>query len=235
MKNLFMVAATLMSCLAVNAQINADKNGAASSDMLIKTANPGANNHGMAFYHTNPPREVDGTIHLFDTWNNDAIIHTNDNQRFLVKNVNLNIERNSFEAKVEGDSVFAFNFNNVKQTVINGKIYKNYFWEDDNRVYEVIHDDGTTQLLKGFKVNFVEGSANPMLNRSFDRYVKKEYYFIRKDDKIKKFKLSKKNVLKLVDGDNVKADEIVDYAKNNKLSFSSENDIKKILEYSAKN
>ena len=91
------------------------------------------------------------------------------------------------------------------------------------------------QLLKGYNVKYVEGSANPMLNRKNDRYIRQESYYLRQNGKIKKFKLKKKRLLKLFDGDEAKVAGILEYADNNNLSFSKENDIRKILEYSAKN
>jgi len=131
--------------------------------------------------------------------------------------------------------LFTFNFNNIEKFVVNNKVYKNFYWNDDNRVYEIIFDGDDFQILKGFTLNLVEGSANPMLGRKNDRYIRKEKYFVRQDDKIKPFKLKKKRVLKLVEGDQEKARLIMNFADQNDLSFKKEYDLKRILEYSAKN
>ena len=48
-------------------------------------------------------------------------------------------------------------------------------------------------------------------------------------------KLKKSKILKLVGGDDAKADMLEEYAKRNDLSFKKENDVQKILDYSAKN
>ena len=77
---------------------------------------------------------------------------------------------------------FRLTFNNIKQIIINGKSYKNYFYNEDNRVYELIYSGKTFSILKGFDVKLVTGSGNPMVNRSNDKYVKKESYFIRSND-----------------------------------------------------
>ena len=74
-----------------------------------------------------------GSAYLFDEWNNDGEIQTLTGARFLVRNINLNISRNAFEAKInDNDSIFSFTFNNIKQIIINGKSYKNYFFNEDN-------------------------------------------------------------------------------------------------------
>lgn len=191
------------------------------------------NASSLTFY--NPKRRTDGTFYLFDDWNNYCIIHTEDNQKFVLRNINLNIKRNTFESKVEGDSTFTFSFNNIDKFVINGRTYKNFYWDEDNNIYEVIYDSSDFQLLKGFKVKLIEGSANPMVNRSSDKYIRKEYYCIKKDDKIYPFKLKKNRILKLVNEDIEKANMVEVYAKNNNLSFKKEKDVIKILEYSTKN
>ena len=88
-------------------------------------------NYGSSFFY-NTRNVILGSVYLFDEWNNSAEIHTFADERFLVRNINLNINRNAFEAKLtDSDSLFSFNFNNIKHIVINDKIYKNYYYNDD--------------------------------------------------------------------------------------------------------
>ena len=69
-----------------------------------------------------------------------------------------------------------------------------------------------------------------MVNRKSDRLVRKEVLYLKKDNAVKRFKLTKKRVLGLVSANNKK--EVLRYAKDEKLSFRKEQDIHKILEYS---
>ena len=227
----------LMLCLAlcffglVHAQNNEGfvQNNATA---LNAAAQNNIRSHGSATYFVNPPRDIEGSVHLFDSWNNTAVIFTKDEQQFKLKNINLNIERHTFESKIARDTLFTFNFNNIDKFVVNNKIYRNYYWDDDNRVYEVIYDGKDFQVLKGFKLEIIEGSANPMMNRKNDKFAKKEAYLIRQDGKIKPFRLSKGRVMKLFKGDEEKSNELLEFVKENKLSFKKEYDIRKILEYS---
>ena len=157
-------------------------------------------NFGTSFFYNQPNKVILGSAYLFDEWNNDGEIQTLTGERFLVRNINLNISRNAFEAKInDNDSIFSFNFNNIKQIIINGKNYKNYFYNEDNRVYELVYTGKTFSILKGFTVKLVTGSGNPMVNRSNDKYVKKESYFIRSTDTkiIESFKMNKRSLTKL--------------------------------------
>ncbi len=189
---------------------------------------------GSAVTFYNPKRQTDGTFYLFDKWNNYTIIQTEDNQKFVLRNINLNLERHTFESKVEGDSIFTFNFNNIDRFIVNGRTYKNFYWNDDNKVYEIIFESNKFQILKGFKVELIEGSANPMVNRKNDKYIRREYYFLRKDDKIESFKFKKKRILKLLSNNDAETNKIETYAKQNNLSFKKESDVQRILDYSVK-
>lgn len=235
MKKLFLLTVILsVSFTFAQGGKSADGNGAAVSRDLIMSANSNSS-YGSAMRFVNPARPIEGNVHLFDGWNNTAVIHTTDNQQFLLKNINLNLKRNTFESKIDDNQIFTFNFNNIDRFVVNNKVYKNFYWNDDSKVYEMVYEGNDFQLLKGYNVTLVEGSANPMLGRKNDRYVKKPHFYLRQDGKIKTFKLKKKRVLKLTNGDEAKADMIIDYAKRNKLSFKKAYDVKKILEFSAKN
>ncbi len=187
--------------------------------------------HGASFYFRNPKRIVDGTFYLFEDWKNHAVIYVTGNQSFVLKNINLNLKRNVFETRVAMDSIFTFNFNNIDKFIVNNKVYKNFYYNEDNRVYEMIFESDKLSLLKGFKVELIEGSANPMLNRSRDKYVRRHDYFIKSDNTIKPFKLKRSKIKKLMGDDTEKLKKIETYIKNNKLSYKKEDDVRKILEY----
>ena len=191
-------------------------------------------NFGTSFFYNQPSKVILGSAYLFDEWNNDGEIQTLTGERFLVRNINLNISRNAFEAKInDNDSIFSFNFNNIKQIIINGKYYKNYFYNEDNRVYELVYSGKTFSILKGFTVKLVTGSGNPMVNRSNDKYVKKESYFIRSTDKktIESFKMNKRSLNKLFENNLNDVTRILAFIDSGNLSYKDENDVIRMLEF----
>ena len=191
-------------------------------------------NFGTSFFYNQPSKVILGSAYLFDEWNNDGEIQTLTGERFLVRNINLNISRNAFEAKInDNDSIFSFNFNNIKQIIINGKYYKNYFNNEDNRVYELVYSGKTFSILKGFTVKLVTGSGNPMVNRSNDKYVKKESYFIRSSDKktIESFKMNKRSLNKLFENNLKDISRIQAFIDSGNLSYKDEKDVIRMLEF----
>ena len=191
-------------------------------------------NFGTSFFYNQPSKVILGSAYLFDEWNNDGEIQTLTGERFLVRNINLNISRNAFEAKInDNDSIFSFNFNNIKQIIINGKYYKNYFNNEDNRVYELVYSGKTFSILKGFTVKLVTGSGNPMVNRSNDKYVKKESYFIRSSDKktIESFKMNKRSLNKLFENNLKDVSRILAFIDSGNLSYKDEKDVIRMLEF----
>ena len=198
-------------------------------------ASPFTNNFGSATYLSKPKRKITGSIYLFDNWNNTGVLFTKTDQEFVVKNINLNIERNTFEVKISKDTIFSYNFNNIEKFEINNKVYKNYYTQEGKRVYEIIHESNEFLILKGFYIEYVSGAINPMLNRPNDKYVQKKQYFINKDNAIKPYKLSKKRILKLIADDQERVVKLEQFMKDNGLSYKKSNDIKKGLEYSTVN
>ena len=191
-------------------------------------------NFGTSFFYNQPNKVILGSAYLFDEWNNDGEIQTLTGERFLVRNINLNISRNAFEAKInDNDSIFSFNFNNIKQIIINGKNYKNYFYNEDNRVYELVYTGKTFSILKGFTVKLVTGSGNPMVNRSNDKYVKKESYFIRSSDTkvIESFKMNRRSLNKLFENSFKDVGRILAFIDSGNLSYKDEKDVIRMLEF----
>ena len=195
-------------------------------------------NFGSSFFYKQPNKVILGSTYLFDEWNNDGEIQTVTGERFLVRNINLNLSRNAFEAKVnDNDSIFSFNFNNIKQIVINGKSYKNYYFNEENRVYELIYSNENFSILKGFSVKLVTGSGNPMVNRSNDKYVKKESYFISdaEDKSIQKFKLNKRSLVKLFSNKDLDLERIERFSSSKRISFKDEEDVIQLLKFAFSN
>ena len=191
-------------------------------------------NFGTSFFYNQPNKVVLGSAYLFDEWNNNGEIQTLTGERFLVRNINLNISRNAFEAKInDNDSIFSFNFNNIDQIIINEKKYKNYFSNGDNRVYQVIYNDKNFSLLKGFSVKLVTSSGNPMVNRSNDKYVKKREYFFRNvnDNLIESFRLNKRSLNKVIQNSPKGSATVLTYIELNDLSYKNELDVVQILTF----
>lgn len=223
----FIVLICMFSLTMLKAQ---DLAGSGQTENMIR-ASTNNNGMGMSYFYKNPNRVIDGSVYLFNEWNNNGVIYTTSNERFAIYNINLNIKRNTFESMVGRDSLFAFNFNNIEKFVINNRVFKNYYWNNDNKVYEVILQKKDFDLLKGFNVKFVEGSSNPMLNRKNDKYIRDEKYYVKKDGKIVFFVLKKSSILKLLNLNDQKKEEVLNYVKANNLSFKNEDHLKQIFDF----
>ena len=227
---------TLCFMLSASAQDEASNNEAfvRNMDQALNTFNTN-NVGGTAFRFRNPKREIKGSIYLFDNWDSRAVLVTTKGQKYRVGSVNINLKNQTFESRFHKDSLFTFSFSELDRFVINNKPYKNFYYDEDNRIYELIYESDDFSILKGHRLEMVEGSANPMLNRKDDKYVKKDNYYLLADKAIKPFKLKKKRILKLVAKDQIIVEEVEKYVKANQLSYKDENDINKILDYATRN
>lgn len=227
---LFFILMVMMVISTLNAQ---DKEvNAQEMISIFNSAQASANaSFGANVFFVNPQSIIDGTVYLFDNWENYAVIHTINNQKFSLLNMNLNIQRNTFESKVGKDSIFSFSFNNIEKVIINNRVFKNYYWDAENKVYEVIAEGNNFEILKGFTLTFKEGNPNPMLNRKNDKFVRGQIYYFRKDDKIASIILNKSRVFKLLDLDEQQKQKVITYTEERKLSFNKEEDLKNIIEF----
>ncbi|MBL4568551.1 MAG: hypothetical protein JKY69_02450, partial [Flavobacteriaceae bacterium] len=100
--------------------------------------------------------KIEGSAFLFDNWKNKGIFIVNQ-KKYNFSNINYHIERESFMSKMEGDSTFVFNMNNVNRVTINGRHFKiNYdVNESKNKVYEVVYESENISLLKGYSLKYI--------------------------------------------------------------------------------
>jgi len=214
--------------------LNVTQNTAQS---MLRATNAAQSSFSGSTYFVNPSREIEGSVYLFDTWENHGVIYLDDKQRFILNNININIEHNSFDSRISQDSIFTFNTNNIVKFIINNKTYKNLYSEEKKRIYEIVYKSKDSfVILKGFKIKLVEGSPNPMVNRRNNKYSRSENYFLKQgEDTIKPFKLNRKKILGLISEDQERVAKLDQFMKDYKLSYRKSEDVKKGLEYSVLN
>ena len=122
MKFPFFIIALLFVISSLSAQNAQVESGGALDELNNKLISGNSFGSSMMFY--NPKRYIEGTIHLFEDWNNTAVIHTLSDDKFLVKRVNLNLKRNSFEAKLNDSRPIAFTSTGKSLQFWLGDIYR---------------------------------------------------------------------------------------------------------------
>ena len=186
--------------------------------------------YGTAMRFVNPPRTIDGSIYLFDTWKNyPVVVNSKDKKTFTLNNVNFNLRTNRMVTKISEDSIFVLNMKSIKDVTIKGKVFKKIDTEIGSRVFEVIYESDKVSLLNFHSVKLVEGSVNPMLSRKTDKLVHKEEYYISNEQGITELKLKKKYILDAIANNDAEKSSLLKYFTKNKLSFKKINDIKVAL------
>jgi hypothetical protein len=95
----------------------------------------------------------------------------------------------------------------------------------------MLFDSDKYKLMKGFKVKLIAGSANPLVNRPNDKYVRSEDFFIMINGAINPLKLKRKSLYKILNVDNATSAVLDGYVSSNSLSLKNINDVITLLEY----
>ena len=178
-----------------------------------------------------PNKAISGSVYLFQSSNNNSEVYLINGQKLTIKNININLQRNSFESKIYNDSILTLDLEQVDKVVINGKIFKGLKVNYSHKIYEVIYEKDDRALLRSSVVKLIEKSLNPMLNRTEDKYIQKNTYYLKENENIRKINPNKKNILALVDGNEKEAIKVENYVKKynsnlKKSSFSSREEVK---------
>jgi len=176
---------------------------------------------------------IEGSIYLFDKFDNKGVIYLG-NKKYITSNINLNINKNVFVSKIEGDSTFVYDILSIDKIVINSRQFKSFYnpTENKNIIFEVLFEDKSLLLLKEYYISFVKASPNPMVNRPNNKIKQEVNYFIYKNKTLHPFKLNKSNTLNLVTS--TQKEELQKYIRSNDLSYKKETDINRILGYISK-
>lgn len=202
-----------------------------NNDVLIGLTNLGNNRaaFGSASIIRNSRTTIDGTVYLYDEWSNNATVSSEETSVRL-DNINFNAQRNAFQSKIGKDSLFTFNFRNLKEVHIEDRTFKNIFSpiHKKNRVFEVIAENKDFSIYKDYRIEIKEGNPNPQRGSSNDKFLIRDDYYLKKGEKFTKFQLKKSKLLKVMGN---KADDVEAYIKSNKLKVKNLEDLSKIMTY----
>lgn len=178
--------------------------------------------------------DIDGSPYLFKSWNNRSkIIY--ENKEFVINIFNYNIYSERFESKLSEDSIFIINPRNVKNILINDKLFGRYLDPEfqRNSYFEEIIKIDDFMLLKKYVVKIKKGSINPLTKEKLtnDALVMDEIYYLCdiKDMTLKKIKLKKSTFSQLFKKEYI--EDINSFVKINKLKYNDVDDIKKTVQY----
>ncbi|MGB1451813.1 MAG: hypothetical protein ACPG7E_08905, partial [Marinirhabdus sp.] len=88
---------SIVPCAVFAQTLVTDQNTFSKSNQLNNAAQNRAGVTGAAFFY-NPKFDREGSVHLFDGWDNRARIYLKGGGHFDENNINFNIQRSQFEA-----------------------------------------------------------------------------------------------------------------------------------------
>lgn len=170
-------------------------------------------------------KNIKGSNYLFEKWENFANIYSDNGNVFRITNLNYNIKSKKLEAKISNDSVFQFNTEGISKVRIMNSTFKLI---DSEFMKELM--TGKVGLYIKYSLKTKDAVFNPLTHDELtpEEIIKVEHYVIRLNDKIFDIKLKKNDIINHM---NDKEKEVKDFAKRNKLSFSNERDVVKIITY----
>jgi len=174
---------------------------------------------------------VEGSQYLFKEWKNNGVIIVG-SKKYVLPNVNFNIDKQTFMSKIENDSVYIYNINNDDKILINGRRFQSIYndIERKNKVYEVVYSGKNFSVLKEYYVAVVEASSNPMLNRPNRKIKQKNKFLVYTASKeFVDLKLQKKSILVFMEKNNIEV--VKEFVDERKLSYKKEDDVIRIFKY----
>lgn len=173
---------------------------------------------------------IKGSQYLFDSWAGQYTIVSKTGAKTQLFNLNYNISSKKIESFISKDSVFQYDLNQFDYIVKFNKKYKVYNNNKIEGLFLELFSNNKLYFYKEVNVSVEEGTLNPLTQELItdNQYVKKNIYYIVANDKFEKIKLNKSDLLKCLSD----KDELIKvFVKENKLTYNSEEDFLKILNY----
>ncbi|MDV7185729.1 hypothetical protein R3X25_00425 [Lutibacter sp. TH_r2] len=162
-------------------------------------------------------------IYTYDGWDNESIIYV-DKKGYLLSNINFNTISNNFESRISREKYFTYKNVFIDSVKIRGHVFKKV----NNAFYEVLLDKNENTLLKKHDVEYKAGIVNRLDGKVGKSKVYSIYkYMIKLGDKMETIELNKKSINNFFNDDS----ELVDFVKQQHLSYKKEKDLIRILDF----
>lgn len=173
---------------------------------------------------------IEGSLYLFPNTRGSFMVATKNGDIHQLFNLNYNIQTDKLESFISNDSIFQFDLSKLDYIVNNNNKYKVIFEGGLEGLFLEVFNSDKVKLYKKSYISAKEGIVNPMTNSMIreSMYVEKFHYYFFKEDEYLETRLTKRNVLKVLSD---KKSMIKVFVSSNKLSYSSEVDLKRILDY----
>lgn len=176
-----------------------------------------------------------GSVYLYEEWNN-ASFSLFDGRVVKDLPVKYDLRSQRIEIKYEDDLKVLpvdlikeiYIFNSLTGEVEHLLNCTNFSY-DKKGFYHIVYN-GKKTLMKKIELELLDGNYNTIMNvgSKDSRYTKRTEYYYAENGKVKKIRKGKKNILNILED---KKDIIANYAKDNKLKYNSDDDLKKIFNY----
>lgn len=173
---------------------------------------------------------IKGSQYLFPNWAGQYTLILKDKSTAKVFNLNYNLSSKKLEAMIAKDSVFQYDLAQFDYIIKSGNSYKVITENNINGLFLELYKDKNIVFYKEEVIGINEEVVNPLTNEpiSAKAYVKKNLYYLFINNKLEEIKLNKSDVLKYLKS---KEKLVKNYVWDNNLTYSSEEDVIRILTY----
>ena len=180
--------------------------------------------------HATRYAEVEGTPYWKDNFAKSEAKARQNGKWYVYPKARFDCYKNELEYEQSVDRLMYLGHEQISEFKIDEVVFRCGFPpinEWDNRHFYQILYDGETKLLKHIHHRIMTEAifGNVIKISKFER---EEQYYVFKNGEMKRIKRKKANVLEAL---SEKQDALLQYSKSNNLDFSSEDDLKKIIEF----
>lgn len=172
---------------------------------------------------------VTGSVYLFPNWTNQYSLVTKKGDSRKILNLNYNLITKKLESAMSKDSVFQFDLNQLDYVIQSNNKYKVISDKQLNGLFLEVFNGEKIKLFKEINIVVDKGVYNPLTDKKTDDKFAQTYsYYFLVNGKYEKAKLGRNVILKYLNDDKK---EIKEFVSKNNLSYTSDEDVRKILNH----